>query len=552
MRTSTALLSLAGLCVAALPVVAAGSPKPKVILEPLGSYRERVIVDGTEVCRKRLAEIAAYDPRSRRLFVANAADAALDILDVSDPRAPKQLKRVRLADLVHSSNFTPTSVAAADGRVALVIEAVEPITAPGQLLLLDTAGRLLRSFPVGSGPDMVAFTPDGRRVLAAIEGEPDQGYQVDPEGEIALVDLTAGVAHAILTRIRFTPFNARLAELRARGVRIYGPGATVAQDLEPEYLAVSDHSRTAWVTLQENNALAVVDLAEARVVDIVGLGLKDHARFRNGLDASDQDDRINIQPWPAFGLYQPDAIAFLKTPGRRYLVTANEGDAREYDAFNELAPVGDLTLDPAKFADPDLQADERLGRLEASTVGADPDGDGDVDRLLPIGGRSLSVWDEAGHLVYDTGDLLERATAADALYAPAANLFNTSDDENEFDGRSEKRGPEPEGVAIGRVAGHTYAFLATERTSVIATFDVTDPRSVAFQGLAGTRNFAEDPKAVGSADEDDYVNCAAGDLGPEGVLFLPKDESPIGTALLVVSYETSGSVRLFAVKPIAR
>ena len=76
-------------------------------------------------------------------------------------------------------------------------------------------------------------------------------------------------------------------ELRAEGVRIFWPGPNAPQDLEPEYITVSDDSRTAWVARQEKNALPVVDIKCAQVTDIPPLGFKDHSLLGNELDASD-------------------------------------------------------------------------------------------------------------------------------------------------------------------------------------------------------------------------------------------------------------------------
>jgi hypothetical protein len=420
-------------------------------------------------------------------------------------------------------------------------------TEPGSIVLLDARGRVLRALEVGVSPDMVVFTPDGRKLLVANEGEPSRDYRIDPDGSIGIVDLGHGPGAATAETAGFDRFRAD--ELRRRGIRIFGPNATAAEDLEPEYIAVSPDSRTAWVTLQENNALAVVDVERARITSVIGLGAKRHGRPGFGLDASDADGRVRIRPWPVRGLYQPDAIAAYATTGGTYLVTANDGSSRQQDGFNEVVRVGDLTLDPTRFPRAArLQRDANLGRLQVSRIGADPDGDGDADRLLAFGARSFSIRRTDGGLVHDSGNALERITARDAVYAPAPNLFNTPDDENSFDERSDARGPEPAGLAIGRIGTRALAFVALRRTSGIATFDVTDPHRPRFQHYASTRDFTRDPKAAGEDDTDRVVNCAAGDLGPEGVLFIPAHDSPIGEDLLVVAFETSGSTTIFRIE----
>ncbi len=258
---------------------------------------------------------------------------------------------------------------------------------------------------VGALPDMVTFTPNGRYVLSANEGEPSDDYSVDPEGSISVIDVGQGPEHAIALTADFLRFNEQRASLERQGVRISAPNAnapdgraTLAEDLEPEYIAIAPDGQTAWVTLQENNALAIVDIPRARVECIVPLGLKDHSCTGNGFDASDRDGDdggagIHIRRWPVFGMYQPDSIAAFNVAGATYLVTANEGDTRDYTGFSDIARVSELKLDNS--IDESLKQDENLGRLKVSRVGGDTDGDGDVDRLLVFGGRSMAIWNAA-------------------------------------------------------------------------------------------------------------------------------------------------------------
>jgi hypothetical protein len=513
-----------------------------IALEPLGSYRERVTVGGEKVCRKSITEITAYDSTTRRLFVTNAADSAIDILDMSNPRRLTRLRRVDLARY-----GMPVSVTASRGLVAVAARGTgAAATEPGWAVLLDTRGRVLRSFRVGAAPDMITFTPDGSTLLVANTGEPSQDYTIDPEGSVSVIRLGHGWRRAEVKTAGFGRFDA--ATLRARGVRIFGPGASAAQDLGPEYIAVAEDSRTAWVGLQKNNALATLDIAAAKITAIVALGAKNHASPGQGLDASDEDGAINIRTWPVLGLYEPDGITTYRHAGRTYLVLADEGEPRSNDAFDETARVGDLLLDPRIFPNAAvIQQDDKLGRLVVSTVDADRDGDGDVERLRTFGGRSFSIRRTDGSLVHDSGDLIERITADDALYAPAPNLFNTPDDENRFDERSDNRGPQPNNVVVAHIRGRDYAFVSLARTSGILVMDVTHPEEPAFRQYVDTRDFTQEPKAIGDADTDLYVNCAAGDLGPEGLLVIPAERSPIRAPLLVVAFETSGSTRVFRI-----
>lgn len=471
------------------------------------------------------AEIAAFDPDTARLFVVNGATGTIDVLDLADPTAPVQVGAIDVLQWGGGAN----SVAVHDGVVAVAIEA-DPKTDPGLVAFFDTDGAWLGGVEAGALPDMVTFSPNGRYVLTANEGEPSDDYLVDPEGSVTIVDLSHGPIAATARTVDFKAFAG--ANLDA-SVRVYGPGATAAEDFEPEYVAVSHDSRTAWVTLQENNALAVVDLKTATVTDVVGLGFKDHTMPGKGLDASDMDAAIAVEGWPVRGMYLPDAVAAFRADGRTWLVTANEGDSRAYGAFDEEARVGSLPLDPTAFPTAAaLKVKPALGRLKVTSTLGDEDGDGDYDALYAFGARSIAVWDDAGALVWEGGDALERHVAA---AWPAA--FNAGNDDNAFDSRSDDKGPEPEGLDVGKVAGRTYAFVGLERTGGIVVYDVTDPTSPDLVAWENPRDLAGDP-TLGTA----------GHLGPEGVLFVPAEESPTGVPLLVVSNEISGSVAIFEVR----
>ena len=237
------------------------------------------------------AEIPAFDSASQRLFVVNAEQGVLDVLDFSDPQHPEKIGSLSVGEVAPGAEVN--SVAVKNGLVAIAIEA-DPKTDNGFAALYRAEDlSLLGSVEVGAQPDMIIFTPDGSKVLTANEGEPSDDYQTDPDGSISIVDFS-DPANPVVSTADFTDYNGEEDALRSQGVRIYGPDASASQDLEPEYIAVSADGATAWVTLQENNALAIIDIATASVTDIVTLGETDRSIAGNGIDASDDDEVIDI------------------------------------------------------------------------------------------------------------------------------------------------------------------------------------------------------------------------------------------------------------------
>lgn len=497
---------------------------------------ELVLLGSSPAGGELAAEIPAYDPVSKRVFVANGKDNRVDILDISDPTAPKLLE----GSVDVSSFGSPTCVAFKNGLGAVVMPA-DPVTDPGTVVFFNADGEVLGSATVGSLPDMVTFTPDGTKALVANEGEPNDAYDVDPEGSVSIIDVTGDLASVTVTTARFSAWDGTEAALREQGIRIYGPGASVSQDLEPEYIAVSADSRTAWVTLQENNAMGILDLETASFTQLVPLGFKNHMAKRNALDASDKDKKINIANWPVQGMYLPDAIVAYQAGGSTFLVTANEGDSRGYTGFNEEARVADLTLHEnllRRF--PDLQDPKNLGRLKVTTSPPsgkllNQDGEAVYNQLFSYGARSFSIWTTDGALVFDSGNELELTTAA--YHNEKLVLFNADENKDAFDSRSDDKGVEPEGVAVGEAFGRTYAFITLERVGGVMAYDVSDPFQPFLVDYANNRQFGTDPaKALGP------------DLSPEGVIFVRAEDSPNGQPLVVVANTVSGTTTIYELR----
>jgi 2',3'-cyclic-nucleotide 2'-phosphodiesterase/3'-nucleotidase/5'-nucleotidase len=506
------------------------------------------------------AEIVAFDATANEILVGNGVDHCITRLDVHTGQERGRFDVAAYGD--------PTSVAASHGLVAIAV--VAPLkTDPGHVVIFRSAEAKSNAnepntndtkpaaiVRVRALPDMVTFTPNGRYILVANEGEPSDDYALDPEGSISVIDVASGPERAVQLTADFLRFNADRDALERQGVRITAPNAsapdgraTLAQDLEPEYIAVAPDGHTAWATLQENNAIAMIDVDAARIERVIPLGLKDHSRAGNGFDASDMDSSetdgpngaggARIRPWPVFGMYQPDSIAAFEADGATYVVTANEGDTRGYAGFSDEAIVKDLQLDESLPAE--LKDDKSLGRLTVSRVGGDTDGDGDVDRLLAFGARSVAVWDADGKLVYDSGDALEQfvATRLPERFNINSEGEAAATPAQQPDVRSPVRGPEPEGLVVGRVGESTYAFVGLERTSAIAIFDVTQPESTRLVDIV--------PLAL---------QKEAGPLGgphiaPEGLCFIPADRSPLGVPLLAVGCEVTGTTLLFRVDSVS-
>ena len=473
------------------------------------------------------AEIVTYDAGSKRLFIANSVGAKLDIVDFSNPAA---------LTLIKSISVTPwgniNSVAVHNGIVAVAMENVAP-QAPGKVVFFDVDGQYINAVTVGAMPDMITFNHAGTKVLTANEGEPNAAYTIDPEGSVSIIDISGGIAGLTQTHVvtaGFTAFNAQLSHLRQIGVRIFGPIATVAQNLEPEYITINETDTKAWISLQENNALAELDLATNSITRILPLGVKDHMLPGQALDVSDQSGTVQIANWPVKGVYMPDAIASYTIGGKTYVVTANEGDAREYNGYSEINRLSSAAyvLDPIQFPNANV-VKANLGRLNVSFASGDTDGDGDYDEIHAFGGRSISIWNAAtGQRVWDSGDDMERIIAQHPVFGP---LFNASNANNTLKNRSDDKGPEPEGLAMATIYGQRYAFVALERIGGCMVYDVTDPANPVFVEYQNTRT----------------VGSYGGDQGAEGIIYIKGSESPTGKPYVILANEVSSTLTVYEV-----
>jgi DNA-binding beta-propeller fold protein YncE len=405
----------------------------------------------------QLSEIPAFDQRTNTIWVAGVV--GVDVLDAEDGSLIEHIDVT-----VHGA---VNSVAIHNGLAAFAVEAASQSATcpscdrrtPGKVLFYDTVTREpsgdISEIGVGSLPDMLTFTHDGSKLLVANEATPNAAadtvyLSVDPAGSVTIIDMETRtvVATATLNGVPTSGSNLRLP-------------ISTGMDFEPEYIAVNHEGTKAFVTLQEGNAIAVLDLTTNEFTEVIGLGAKDFSQPGNEIDPNN-NGTVLFQTVAAKGLYMPDSVATYRWGGNTYLVMANEGDFREDNADRSAA---------SSFG-----AVSPLNNLRVSNR------DSSVGNLYAAGARSFSIRRENGELVYDSGSILDRQAHARLVYD---------------DGRSRDKGVEPEGVALLKIEDRTFAFIGLERTtkSTVAIFDITDLAAVRFVDMIVT----------------------TGDLSPEGL-----------------------------------
>lgn len=549
-----------------------------ISLTVVGSY-----ISGNEFDTSS-AEIVSYDSCSDKLYTVNAEDGTVDVIAIDSGSAPTKDGTIDLtsaATLAGIEIGNANSVSAKQGLVAVAIEADTKQDAGIIALYRSDTLELLNVYPAGALPDMVMLTEDAATILTANEGEPSDDYSNDPEGSVTIVDISAGLDddNAVISQVSFSDYNSdgsMAGQAQAAGVRLSGPdGTSASQDLEPEYLTVANGK--AYVALQENNALAIVDIDSASVDALVGLGTKSwNSASGNQLDPSNKDDAIgNFQSFEQLvGYYMPDTITSYSVDGTTYLVTANEGDGREYiyqttqqacesaghswdgDEYLETDPEytteegdcisytdegrgDDLNVDAGHPLVSDLQDETVLGRIK---VVMDDDEIGADDNVYSFGARSFTIWNTDGTVVYDSGDEI-----AQQVYAADPDNFNSTNDNNDSaDDRADDKGTEPEAVEVAIIDDQVLIFVGLERQGGIMVFDATDPENTEFEFYINNRDFSADVCTTvdeGDCDDDTY-NPAALDLGPESIDYFARE----GGHFIAVGNEVSGTTTVYQIE----
>jgi len=474
-----------------------------------------------------VAEIVVYNNDNKRIYMVNGALGSLDIVDAGVLRSGQftelnLYKRIDVSAMGVANGFTygdltSAAVSTKNKQIALAVQH-NTYSEPGYIVIVNYEGEYIRHYSAGVQPDMICYTPDEQYILTADEGEPRFGYAggaIDPPGSVTIVNVKTNEVR-IAGFSSFDAASARTAFLQSGG--ILGKGANPSLDFEPEYIAVSSDSRTAWVSLQEANALAVLDIVSGTFSSVFGLGFKDHNLPQNSMDAL-RDRKVELAVQNIFGAYMPDGIAAVRIQGKDYILTANEGDAREWGSgANAYADITTFTVEGARITVLDNAKKDGLA----------------ADKKYILGARSFSIWDVSGgsaKLVYDSANEFEKRTAE---YFPAN--FNASHTNNDLDSRSGGKGPEPEYAASLQIGSRTYAIIGLERIGGIMVYDISNPQSPEFYDYINTRDFSGSGLAQ------------MGDLGPEGIAAIPASDSPTKRPLIFVANEVSGTIAVFEVK----
>lgn len=514
-----------------------------VDMTKLGSY-----VSGHSNKDGGVAEIVSYDSKNNNAWVVNGTTGMLDIVNLknitcglSDELTAKSLDIKAIVEKevtdFNYGDMTSVSVNSASGLVAVALQE-SAYDKDGKVALLDTEGNLISIFNAGNQPDMVTFTPDGTKILTANEGEPREGYGenvTDPKGSVTVITLNSkDLKNSSSDTVYFDSFDEKRAELVEQGI-IFTKDALPSEDFEPEYIAADDN--TAYVALQEANALAVLNLDTLGFTGVYSLGYKDLSLGANAIDLLEDDEYSPKTYSGAVGAYMPDGVALYKAEGKTYILTANEGDAREWGTGdNEF--VNEVKV---KLPADDGTSAKSVRALDESVTEGLPSG-----KSVLFGGRSFSIYeiqDNGIKQVYDSGNGFEAITAE---YIP--EYFNCSNDDNSYDSRSRKKGPEPESVAVGNVGNKTYAFVGLERIGGIMAYDITDLENISFKNYINTRDFAEDPENA-DPKSDNYLKS---DIAPEGMYFISAEESPSDTPILLTAFEVSGTVAAYSVGSVPK
>lgn len=475
-----------------------------------------------------VAEIVKYNRDNGKFYLVNGSTnpPSLEIVALTNEQVLTREKSIDVKLLAEQDGFQYGDLTSVNVNTVVkeVVVAVAELASDkaGKVLVLNYDGELLREYEVGIQPDMITRTTDGKYIMTANEGEPrDPG--IDPKGSVSIIDTTTGVVNNLYfdnPALIDDQVIIRGATDAKGKITTLGTKADALYDLEPEYIAISEDGRYAYVALQENNAIATISLETQSIISVKGLGYKDLSLPYNALDVV-KDNKILLENVPFKGMYMPDGIASHTINGVNYIFTANEGDATGWDNRSNESNVSSLkaNLDANSAAAQFLANTTTYDKLEAASGMPN-------DSIYLYGARSFSIWNgDTMTQVFDSGNEFERVVGQ-----RLPQYFNVSNNNTTLDSRSTKKGPEPEDVKVGQVGTQLLAFIGFERVGGIAVYNVTNPSHAQFVNYTNTR---------------DYTKGLDTDSAPEGLEFISAKDSPTGKPILLVAHEVGGTVAVY-------
>ncbi|MDO5403003.1 MAG: choice-of-anchor I family protein [Eubacteriales bacterium] len=488
-------------------------------------------------------EIVDYNTATGWAYAINGQSGNLTAITIKDIEESTDIdlldgKNIDIKSIIEKEvsgfkygDMTSVAVSPDNKTIAVAIQA-ENYAANGRVAVFEcnTDGTLTftKSVEVGVQPDMVTYTPNDAMILTANEGEPRLGYTdgtVDPAGSVSIIK----TSDLSVNTIDFEAFDEKRTELVNAGI-VIKKDTNPSVDLEPEYIAATDTK--AYITLQEANAVAVLDLTKAEYSGIYSAGFEDYST--TAIDIDKKDEKYVAKTYASLmGIRMPDSITAYTVDGQDYIVTANEGDSRDWDGYlNEL----EVNFGKGKASPTGAITAENSGLTGKVVFFDSSDYEGlSSEKDYLFGGRSFTVYkvtDNGIEEVYTSANELETKTAA-----LIPDNFNCSNDDKTIDDRSGKKGVEAESVTLGTVGEKTYAFVGLERIGGIMVYDISDPANVSYVNYINSRDFSED---------------IAGDVSPEGLCFVSASESKTGKPMLLAACEVSGTVAVYDITEVTK
>lgn len=500
------------------------------------------------------AEISSYHKTSQQVYVTNGIENRIDVVSISDPENPTLVRSVSMApygDGITSVAAGKYVIAVAVTKRATYAADGTPSLHNGRLVVMYPSGAIINDIDLGSAqPDSVTFTPDGMTALVAMEGEPicaldnfattvdeslDYKFAADPLGGVAVVDLS-NPRSAVSKLAQFSGF--RTSDFRKAGLVISKTSTSAKFDFEPEFVSAASND-VAYVTIQEANGIAQLDVKNAKFTRIFSAGTTDLSE--TAFDLSDKDKGVGPQKFNnAYALAMPDAIAAYTSGGDNYFVTANEGDDRaDWSCFAAIddARVKDLEVDTSVITDWEtIKADDKLGRAKVNPNIGDSNGDGLYEKIFLLSNRSFSIY-KNNKRIYDSKDLIEQLQIEKFGLDNINGQWDTETGEYLPQNRADDKGAEAEGVAVGMVGDRRVAVIGMERMSALLFVDITTPTAptvISWEQVLPLETV--DPKQSGLM------------WSPEGIYFIDAADSPNGKPLVITSYEVSGTVSIHQIE----